>query len=113
MADQSPYQQVRQLGFALNRLAVQSDLELRPVAAIKAFDVLKRAARSAQDTLKEYEMFELEEDTRMQAKVLPKAVKSLEKLREAVLKASEYDLIGAVDVALMSAELDGLIVRLR
>jgi len=113
MTNQSPYQQVRQLSFTLNRLVSQTDLELRPTVVIKMVDALKHSARSAQDTLKEYEMFELEEDVRKQAKALPKAIKSLEKLRENLLKASEYEVVGAVDVAQISAELDELIVRLR
>jgi len=113
MTNQSPYQQVRQLSFILNMLVGQADLELRPNVVIKAVDALKYSARSAQDTLKEYEMFELEEDVRKQAKALPKAIKSLEKLRENLLKASEYEVVGAVDVAQISAELDELIVRLR
>jgi len=34
-------------------------------------------------------------------------------LRAGILKASEYDLVGAVDVAQISAQLDELIDRLR
>jgi hypothetical protein len=108
----SPYQQIRRLSFELNRLTGQVRIEDFPTAAAKALDVLKRSARAAQDVLKDYEMLELEEDARMQAKTLPKAIKSLEKLRENLLKASEYELVGAVDVAQMSGELDELIDRL-
>jgi hypothetical protein len=110
---QSPYQQVRQMGFTINRLAFQDGMELRPAVALRALDALKRTARVAQDTLKDYEMFELEEDTRAQARALPKVVRSLEKLRESLLKASEYELVGAVDVAQISAELDELMARLQ
>lgn len=78
-----------------------------------AFESMQKRARAAQRVLKDYEMSESEEDTRAQLRILPKAVKGLEQLRESLLDASQYDLIGAVDVAQQSAQIDELIDRLK
>lgn len=112
MAERTPYQQLRQIGFVINRFGVAAGLDAQDAPARRSFEVLRRNVQRAQDTLKEYEMFELEEDTLKQAQVLPKAVKALQLLREGLLKASEYDLISAVDVAQISAEIDELVDKL-
>jgi hypothetical protein len=114
MTEQSPYQQMRHIGFAVNRIttALGVDSELQTAAGQKALEILKRSIRASQDSLKDYEMFQLDEDTKMQATTLPKAIKSVEKVRDSLLKASEYDLVGAVDVAQIAGELDELIARL-
>jgi hypothetical protein len=112
MAESSPYQQLRQIGFTINRFGVAADLDMQSTAARRSFEALRRNIQRAQDVLKDYEMFELEEDTRKQAQLLPKAVKALQTLRDSLLKASEYDLIGAVDIAQISAEIDELADKL-
>ena len=113
MAETSPYQQLRQLEFSLRRSVPIEILEEQGPAGRRALEKLQRDVRASKDVMKDYEMFELEEDTRMQARTLPKAVKSLERTRESLLKASEYELVGAADVAQMSAQLDELIDKLR
>jgi phage anti-repressor protein len=112
MTDQSAYQQLRQMEQVINRLGQTLDFERSATAGRRAFDGLKRDTRMALDMLKDYEMFQLDEDTRKQAQLLPRVVKALQKMRASMLKASEYDLIGAVDVAQMSAQLDELVDRL-
>jgi hypothetical protein len=112
MPERTPYQQVRQIDFTIGRLGSAANLDEQSTVARKSFETLRRNARRSQDTLKDYEMFELEQDTAKQAKALPKAIHSLQTLRDSLLKASEYDLVGAVDVAQMSAEIDELISRL-
>jgi hypothetical protein len=113
MADISPYQQLRRIDFTINGFALAADIDRRSSVERKAFEALRRNARAAQAILKDYEMSEAEEDTRLQLKLLPRAVNGLERMRESLLKASEYDLVGAVDVAQLSAQLDELIDRLR
>ena len=108
----TPYQQLRQIDYAIGRFGSAANLDEQTTVARKSFEILRRNTRRALDTLKDYEMLELEEDNLKQAKVLPKAVKTLQTLRDSLLKASEYELVGAVDVALMSAEIDELIDRL-
>lgn len=111
MAQQkSPYQQLRQIEFMVNGLRPGLEADR---AVQKAFEGLQKRVQTAQQSLKEFEMAESEEDTRAQLKILPRAVKSLEQLREAILHASQYDLIGAVDVAQWSAEVDELVDRLK
>jgi hypothetical protein len=112
MVERNPYQQLRQIDYAINRFGMAANLDEQPNNARRAFDGLRQSARKSLAVLKDYEMLELEEDTRKQAALLPKAVKSLGSLRDSLLKASEYELVGAVDVAQMSAEIDELIDRL-
>jgi hypothetical protein len=113
MVEQTPYQQLRNFESTVNRLGQAIDFDVHTTAGRRAFESLKREVRVARDMLKDYEMFELEEDLRKQAQLLPRAIKGLEKLRANLLKASEYDLIGAIDVAQLSAQLDELIDKLR
>jgi hypothetical protein len=109
MANRSPYEQLRQVGFAVNRFGAATDWDMQSAAARHSFEVLRRNVRRAQDVLKDYEMFELEEDIRKQAQLLPKVTKSLHSVRDSLLKVSEYELIGAVDVAQISVGIDELI----
>lgn len=74
---------------------------------------LLNQSRLTQHVLRDYELTTLDEDTAAQLRLLPKAVKSLETLRSYLLIASEYDLVGPVDVAQYSAGLDDLVEKLR
>lgn len=112
MVERSPYEQLRQVGFSVNRFGAAVDWDMQSTAARRSFEGLRRNVQHAQDTLKDYEMFELEEDTAKQARLLPKAIKCLQAVRDSLLKVSEYDLIGAVDVAQISVEIDELIDKL-
>lgn len=109
MADRSPYEQLKQIGFAVNRFGAAADWDEQGTAARRSFEVLRRNVQRAQDVLKDYEMLELEEDTHKQAQLLPKVTKSLHTVRDSLLKVSEYELIGAIDVAQISVEIDELI----
>lgn len=108
--DRSPYQQLRQVEFLVQGWRPHADASR---GAHKAYDGLYRRVQLTTAVLRDYELSESEEDTRAQLRTLPKAVKSLEQLRESVLYASEYDLIGVVDVAQLTSQLDELIDRLR
>lgn len=111
--ERSIYQQLRQVEFTLGSLWGNVDLQDLDTSPRKAIEATRRQVQAAQAVAKDYEFSESEEDTRAQLRLLPKTVKSLEQLRACILKASEYDLLGAVDVAQLSAELDALIDRLR
>lgn len=109
MEPRSPYHQLRQLGFAAQGWRPADDADRK---AQKAYDALQRRLQLAESAMRDYELSSYEEDTRTQMRLLPRAVKGLEGVREALLTASEYDLVGAVDVAQTSAQLDELIDRL-
>ena len=113
MMNKTPYQQLRQMGFVVNRLAAAANLDTYDPAVRRSFAVLQRDIKRTQDMLKDYEMFELEENSRKQASLLPKVLKSLVAVRQSLLKTSEYELISTVDVIQISAELDELIDRMR
>lgn len=113
MNERSAYQQLRQIEFTLNGLWNGTELQDLEPAARKSVELVKRQVFAAQAAAKDYELSELEEDTRAQLRLLPKAIKTLEQLRAGMLKTSEYELIGVVDVAQLSAELDELIDRLK
>ncbi len=112
MAQTSPYQQIRQLDFTIKRLAI-TDRPETTSAAWRSYETLKRSMRAAVDRMHDYEASANEEDVRMQAKTLPPAIESLEKLRASLLKASEYELLSPVEIAQISAQLDELIDRLK
>jgi hypothetical protein len=108
--EKTPYRQLRQIEFTVQGWRQYGDVDRE---AAKAYEALLRRVQRSGVVLKDYEELELAEDTRAQLRALPKVVKSLEQVRESILKASEHDLVGAVDVAHLSAELDELIARLR
>ncbi len=110
---QSVYQQLRNIGFSINRLWSNMDVQDFEPAARKSIEAVRRCIQAAQSVAKDYEMTEAEEDTKAQLRLMPKLVKALDQLRASILKASEYDLIGVVDVAQLSAELDDLTERYR
>lgn len=105
---------MRQLDFTVKRLRIPEDDFLGTEAsAVRALEGLKRSVGDALHTLRDYELSAVEEDIRLQARILPKAVKSLETLRERLLKASEFNIVGPADVAQISAQLDELVDSLR
>lgn len=104
----SPYQQLRRIEFAVQ--GCRPGYEAGQ-AAHKAFDSLLRQVQLAQQIVRDYELSE--DSAKTQLRILPRAVKSLEKVRTALLKASEYELVGAVDAAQLSAQLDEMAERLR
>jgi hypothetical protein len=104
----SPYQQLRQVEFTVQGLRPGWEAA-RP--AQKAYDALLRQVQASQHALRDYELSV--DDARAQARLLPRGIKSIEGVRAGILKASEFELIGAVQVAHMTAQLDELIDRLR
>lgn len=109
-ASRSPYYQLRQIEMAVRRVQPDTDVER---VVTNAYAQLQKRIALAVATVRDYERYEVEEDTKAQLRTLPKVIKSIEQVRESILKVSEYDVIGAVDVAQMTAELDELIGRLR
>lgn len=97
----------------LNGFWREIDLQALETAARKSLEAVRKQMQLAQSVAKDYEFVESEEDTRAQVRLLPRVVKALEQLRAGILKSSEFDLVGAVDVAQLTSQLDELIDRLR
>lgn len=107
------YQQLRQVEFMLKGFWRNIDLQDLETSSRKSLEVVRQQLQLAQAVAKDYEFVESEEDTRAQVRLLPKVIKALEQLRAGILKSSEYDLVGAVDVAQLTSQLDELTDRLR
>lgn len=107
------YQQLRQVEFMLNGFWREIDPQELETGARRSLEAVRRYVQLAQAAAKDYEFVESEEDTRAQIRLLPKVVKALEQLRAGILKSSEYELVGAVDVAQLTSQLDELTERLR
>jgi len=112
MTERTPYQQLRYLETTIKRLATDNDLQAAPAPAQRSFNALLRSCRAAVDRVKDYELSLFEEDLKLQAKALPQATKALQQMRDNLLKTSEYELVGAVDVAQISAEIDELVDKM-
>lgn len=106
----SPYQQLRRIEFVIQGCRPGQGAER---AALKAYDGLLRQVQLTQQAVRDFELAEVKDDVRAQLRALPRVVKALDRVRLALLKASEFDLIGAVDVAQISAQLDEMSDRLR
>ncbi len=111
--ERSMYQQLRQVEFMLKGFRRNIDLQDLETSSRKSLEVVRQQLQLAQAVAKDYEFVESEEDTRAQVRLLPKVIKALEQLRAGILKSSEYDLVGAVDVAQLTSQLDELTDRLR
>jgi|GEM_PF-2561308 len=112
-SEMSLYKQLRQLEQVFNRLWNSLDMITLETAARRSLENFRRQVRAAQAVARDYESFQMEEDTKSQLKVLPKLIKSLEQTRSTILTASEHDLVGPVDVAQQTSLLDAAIERLR
>ena len=111
--DRSVYTQLRQMENTLNILWRSLDQQELTSAAQRSQGVLRRHLRLAQAISRDYQLSETEQNTQLQLRLLPKLIKELEQVRAAMLKASEYNVIGAVDVAQLSAQLDMLLNQLQ
>lgn len=107
------YQQLKQFEVTVNSMRALAYADGQSAAGRQAYEALRREVKHSQHVLKDYELSGLNLDVMAQAKLQPQAIKSLERLRTDLLKASEYEVVGAVDVAQLSAQLDELIDGLR
>ncbi len=112
MENRSAYQQLRQIESAIKLLRPDADVG-GGLAVQKAFETLQKQVSKAQQAIRDYDLTESEKDVKARLRILARAVKSLEQLRESILTASQYDIIGVVDVAQMSAQLDEIIDRFK
>jgi signal transduction histidine kinase len=72
---------------------------------------VRRSVADARSLVRDYQT--LEDDRKSQAEILPLSIEKLEELRADIVKASQYEVIDAVDVAHISAWIEQIIERLR
>lgn len=85
----------------------QQKLELKPRSALAN---LRQAIADARIYVRDYEFSEMREEQLANAK---KAKKYLGQARQNILKASEFNVFGAADVAQLSAQVDQLMGELK
>lgn len=110
MADSSPYEQAKELVRQLNSILSAMDIDDLPreernlaIDIKQLFDHVRLGARDYDYADTRYE----QEQSAVETK------KYLEQLQAKVLKASEYNLFGAVDVAHASARIQHIISKLQ
>ncbi|MDB5186337.1 MAG: hypothetical protein JWL85_860 [Candidatus Saccharibacteria bacterium] len=106
---QSLHQQIKQIETVINRKFLVTD-ELDSDAR-EASMAVKKSMMMARSYIRDYEL--LDDDLYAQASILPEAIECLEKLRTDILNASQHNLIGAIDVAQLTAQLEQILERLR
>ncbi|HEX8227253.1 MAG TPA: hypothetical protein VF572_05290 [Candidatus Saccharimonadales bacterium] len=109
MADLSELTLITRLNTHLNGLLMALDTDIIGKETAKAISAIKRTSADARLDIRDYEMADSRTEMQRHART---AVKRLEELRRHILKASESGIFGAVDVAVLSAEVDEIAARL-
>jgi hypothetical protein len=110
MASDSPSLAIKQIDNHINMILRKinmgkvSDREVRLLAS------LRQNLTDARIYAHDYELSEMREEQLGNAK---RAKKYLEQVRQQILRASEHDIFGAVDVAHLSAQIDRTLGELR
>ncbi|MGH7157282.1 MAG: hypothetical protein ACREGG_04200 [Candidatus Saccharimonadales bacterium] len=110
MANSSPSVQVKQIETQVSMILRRIDpqkLETKPRAALAN---LRQALGDARIYACDYEFSEMRDEQLANAK---KAKKYLVQAHQNILKASEFDIFGAADVAQLSAQIDQIIGGLK
>jgi hypothetical protein len=99
----SPANLVKQVDGQVSRILRQTDMREIGEKARKALAELAQDLRDAKMYTRDYELSEMREEQLDNAK---KAKKWLDKARAAILRASEFNVFNAVDVAHLTAQID-------
>jgi hypothetical protein len=110
MANQSSPVMVKQLDTQVTMILRGIELYKLEEKAAKAIASLRQVLEDARIYARDYELSEMREEQMNNAK---KAKKFLEQARQHVLKASEFNVFGPIDVAHMSAQIDLIIDELK
>jgi hypothetical protein len=103
MANYSPAGLVKQVDGQVSRILRQADLDKAEEKGRKAVAELRQNLADAKVYAQDYELSEMREEQMDNAK---KAKKWLEKARQQILRASEFNVFGPIDVAHLSAQID-------
>jgi len=110
MESQSPAAQLKKLEKYIYNLKAARHLNTLSTAPREAMIALRNDVSNARIQVDAYQN---NEDSRMQAELLARAVELLEQVRAGILMASSYDLVDVVDVAQLSAMTELIIERIR
>jgi hypothetical protein len=103
MADQSPSVMVKQLDTQVTMILRNVDQYMLSEKPRNELAGLRQSIADARTYSRDYELSEMREEQIDRAK---KARKFLEQARQAILKASEFNVFGPVDVAHLTAQID-------
>lgn len=110
MASYSPARWVKEIDGQVSRLLRRVDWRKLSDKGQKAADELKQNLTDARIYAQDYELSEMREEQIDNAK---KAKKYLDKSRQDILRVSEFNVFGPVDVAHLTAQIDQLKAELR
>lgn len=110
MGQESPFLLVKQLETQLNSTLTAIDIYSLPAKEARLIKVLRQEMTDVRLDTRDYELSETRNE---QLKCAEAAKKRLEQVRRHLLAASEYNVFSAVDVALVSAQLEQIIDQLR
>ena len=105
MASSSPSGLVKQIEIQVNLILRKTDLAGFNEKGRKAVAELRQFLADAKIYSHVYELSEMREEQMENAN---KAKKYLEKARQCILRASEFNIFGAIDVAHLTAQIDQL-----
>lgn len=106
----SPSTSVKQIENQVSRILRQTDWQQVSDKGRKAVNELHQDLADAKIYVSDYELSEMREEQVDNAK---KAKKYLDKSRQAILRASEFDVFGPIDVAHLTAQIDQLKAELK
>ncbi|HEY5806098.1 MAG TPA: hypothetical protein VIS56_01780 [Candidatus Saccharimonadales bacterium] len=109
MEETSPFKLAKDISAHVARLVSGLDIDSLPLNVRETVMTLKAQATDIRLDVRDYGMAETREDQQRLAK---EAVERLESIQATILKASEYNLLSAADVAQLSAQLQQLITVL-
>lgn len=110
MAARTPLDQAKELSNQLTSILSQLDVDALPRDEQRLVATIKRQLEDVRLDARDYDFAETRVEQQHNATL---AKKNLEKLRANILKASEFNLFGAVDVAMASAHIEQLISDLQ
>jgi hypothetical protein len=107
--NKSPFQRVKELDAQVRSILSQLDMDALPAVQRELVVRIKRQAADVRLDLRDYGMAETAADQQRYAK---EAHERLEVLQKNIVKASEYDLFSAIDIAQISANMQQIISEL-
>lgn len=109
MTNSSPFLAIKDVEGQLKRILRLVDVDTLEPAARKVIADTRLTIVDTRLDIRDYELSETREE---QLKKAVEGKKRVEELRKLILKASEYNIVGSVDVAHLSAQLEQIHERL-
>ncbi|HEX8762582.1 MAG TPA: hypothetical protein VF733_02370 [Candidatus Saccharimonadales bacterium] len=109
MASISLTDQAREIETRINGILSSFDVDSLPSRERELVALIKRQVTDARLDVRDYQYAETRDE---QMSLAQEAKKRYEQIRRYMLKASEYNLFGAIDIAQLTAHIDQLISQL-